>query len=182
MPLLSSHAGLLGMPCPDFKLESVTNQSFQRDDFNDSRALLITFICNHCPYVRAIEDRLIQLSRAFEQKSLSVVAICSNDPISYPDDNKAALLARWQQKNYGFPYLLDEDQDVARAFDAACTPEFYLFDQSRHLFYHGRLDDSWSDESKVAHHELRDAIERLLRGEEAPQKQYPSQGCSIKWR
>jgi peroxiredoxin len=182
MPLLNSHAGLLGMPCPDFKLNSVDDKIFALADFHDSRALLITFICNHCPYVRAIEDRLLRLSRAYDQKSLQVVGICSNDSLNYPDDSKESLLARWQLKNYGFPYLLDVDQDVARAFDAVCTPEFYLFDEARHLFYHGRLDDSWHDEKMVKTEDLKDALERLLAGKDAQEKQYPSQGCSIKWR
>ncbi|MCA9507606.1 MAG: thioredoxin family protein [Myxococcales bacterium] len=182
MVLLKSAASLLGMSCPDFHLESVDGKNYSRDEFRDAKALLITFICNHCPYVKAIEDRLLALAREFENRSIQVVAICSNNADAYPEDSKEKLLDRWQQKNYTFPYLVDEKQDVARAFSALCTPEFYLFDQKRVLYYHGRLDDSWDDESQVSQRELAHAIEQLLDGKEAPQKQHPSMGCSIKWK
>lgn len=182
MALLTSEQGLLGMQCPDFSLMSVDDRSFSRDDFKNAKALLVTFICNHCPYVKAIEDRLIALARTYEHRSVQIVAICSNDANSYPDDSKEQLFDRWTHKNYRFPYLIDEEQNVARAFKAVCTPEFYLFDQDRRLFYHGRLDDSWRDEKKVTSHDLASAIEQLLTGQNPPEPQYPSQGCSIKWR
>ncbi len=182
MPLLTSNSGLLGMPCPDFHLQSVLGEKFSLDSFKKSQALLICFICNHCPYVKAIEDRLIGLSKRYEERSLQVVGICSNDAKNYPDDAKDKLLARWKDKNYGFPYLVDEEQNVARAFSAVCTPEFYLFDADRRLFYHGRLDDSWNDEAKVKKQDLLLAIDALLSNEEAPMPQHPSMGCSMKWR
>ncbi|OPZ23259.1 MAG: thiol-disulfide oxidoreductase [bacterium ADurb.BinA186] len=182
MALLTSEQGLLGMQCPDFSLKSVDDQSFSRDDFKNAQALLITFICNHCPYVKAIEDRLIALARSYEQKSVQLVAICSNDAKTYPEDSKEQLFHRWMQKKYGFPYLVDEEQNVARAFKAVCTPEFYLFDQDRRLFYHGRLDDSWREAQNVKSQDLAQAIEKLISGQNPPEQQYPSQGCSIKWR
>jgi len=181
MALLDSHAFDRNFPCPAFGLYSVDDQFFQRSDFDESKALLVAFICNHCPYVKAIEDRLVALRKKYNTSDLAMVGICSNDPSSYPDDSKAMLLKRWQEKNYGFPYLLDVDQQVAHAFDAVCTPDLFLFDKKRKLFYRGRLDNNWRDQSQVSKHDLTDALELLLKDQEPPTEQIPSQGCSIKW-
>jgi hypothetical protein len=101
------------------------------------------FICNHCPYVQAIEDRIIALGREYGPRGVQLVGVCSNDPTDYPDDRPERLLARWREKRYGFPYLIDESQAVARAFNAVCTPDLYVFDGDRTLAYHGRIDDDW---------------------------------------
>ena len=172
----------LGTLCPEFDLPSVDGRRYRKGDFQGSEFLLVTFLCGHCPYVKAVEQRIVQLAARYDAKKLQVVAICSNDPTDYPEDRPEALLQRWQDKHYGFPYLIDESQETARAFDAQCTPEFYLFDKGRNLFYHGRLDDSWKDESKVTRHELQEAIDGALRGEPPVQQQNPSMGCSIKWK
>lgn len=182
MPPLNSQPNLLGLKAPDFCLDSVDDNNYRLEDFKHSEALLVCFICNHCPYVKAIEDRLIAIAQRYDEKSLQVVGICSNDAENYPDDAKDKLLARWKEKHYGFPYLVDENQSVARAFSAVCTPEFYLFDKERTLVYHGRLDDSWNDAAKVKKEELVMAIEALLAEQELPAPQHPSMGCSIKWR
>ncbi|HXJ35224.1 MAG TPA: thioredoxin family protein [Candidatus Eisenbacteria bacterium] len=172
----------LGTPCPDFHLRSVEGATVARDDFRAKPALVVMFICNHCPYVQAVEDRLIALARDYAPKGVQVVGICSNDPTHYPDDAPPKLLARWRAKGYGFPYLVDESQDVARAFDAVCTPDIYVYDRARRLAYHGRIDDNWKDAAAVKRHELRAALDAVLAGTAPSREQLPSLGCSIKWK
>jgi hypothetical protein len=132
--------------------------------------------------VKAVEDRIIRLARAFEGRGVQMVAICANDAEGYPDDAFDKLEERWQAKGYGFPYLHDEKQDVARAFGAVCTPDIFVYDRARKLAYRGRIDDSWKDESKVTRQELREALEALVAGQTPSGQQRPSMGCSIKWR
>ena len=176
----------LGAPCPSFRLPAVDGKTYARDDFAASAALCVMFICNHCPYVKAVEDRLIRLARAFGGRGVQMVGICSNDAESYPDDSFDKLRDRWRDKEYGFPYLYDEAQDVARAFGAVCTPDIFVYDRGndglRRLAYRGRIDDSWKDESKVTRHELAEALEALVSGRAPSAQQRPSMGCSIKWR
>jgi peroxiredoxin len=172
----------IGAPCPDFRLPAVDGSTVARDDFAQAPVLVVLFICNHCPYVKAVEDRIIGLQRAFGPRGAQLVAICSNDAESYPDDAFDKLRERWLDKGYGFPYLHDESQAVARAFDAVCTPDIFVYDRDRRLAYRGRLDDSWKDESKVTRRELADALEALLTGKLPAALQRPSMGCSIKWR
>ena len=182
MPALFSLNLEIGEDCPAFSLPSVDGKTYSLDSFIESKSLLIAFICNHCPYVRAIEDRLIALSKAYSAHDLQVVGICSNDFETYTEDAPAKLLSRSLEKKYGFPYLVDETQSVARAFNAQCTPDLYLYDEHRRLFYHGRLDDSWKDPAKVTKEELKEAIEAVLEGRPPPKDQSPTMGCSIKWK
>ena len=172
----------LGSPCPAFHLPGVDGQTHDLRDFDKSSVLVVMFICNHCPYVQAVEDRLIRLARALGPRGAAFVGVCSNDAATYPDDAFDKLAERWQRKAYGFPYLHDEDQEVARAFDAVCTPDIFVYDRERRLAYRGRIDDSWKDESKVTRRELADAIEALLGGGRPAAEQRPSMGCSIKWK
>ena len=172
----------LGAPCPSFQLPAVDGKTYGRDDFAASPVLCVMFICNHCPYVKAVEDRIIRLARAFEGRGVQMVAICSNDAESYPDDAFDKLRDRWRDKGYGFPYLYDQAQDVARAFAAVCTPDIFVYDRARKLAYRGRIDDSWKDESKVIRQELAEALEALVSGRASSAQQRPSMGCSIKWR
>jgi peroxiredoxin len=172
----------LGAPCPDFRLPRVDGGHFGLADAAGARVLVVMFICNHCPYVQAIEDRLVALARAYEGRGVQLVGICSNDPTDYPDDRPERLLARWHDNAYGFPYLLDATQQVARVFGAVCTPDLYVYDAERRLAYHGRLDDSWKDEMAVTHRELAVAVDALLAGRRPETRQMPSMGCSIKWR
>ena len=172
----------LGTPCPDFRLPSVDGRTFSRDDFQDRRALVVMFICNHCPYVQAVEDRIIELARDYDGSGVQVVGICSNDPTDYPDDRPERLLERWHAKRYGFPYLVDESQDVARAFDAVCTPDLYVYDGARRLAYHGRLDDNWKEPGRVKRRDLAAALDAILTGSSPAREQIPSIGCSIKWK
>jgi len=172
----------LGAPCPDFRLPAVDGKTYARDDFPAKPALVVMFICNHCPYVKAVEDRLIRLAREFEPRGVQFVAVCANDAENYPDDAFDKLAARWRERGYGFPYLHDEAQDVARAFGAVCTPDIFVFDRDRRLAYRGRIDDSWKDESRVTRRELADALDALVAGKQPSREQRPSMGCSIKWR
>jgi peroxiredoxin len=172
----------LGTPCPDFRLPSVDGRTVARDDFRDRPVLAVLFICNHCPYVRAVEDRLIALQRQYGPRGVQLVGICSNDPTDYPDDRPERLLARSREKAYGFPYLVDATQDVARAFQAVCTPDIFVYDAERKLAYHGRVDDSWQQPAKVKSKDLAAAFEALLAGLRPSREQHPSIGCSIKWR
>jgi peroxiredoxin len=177
----------LGAPCPDFRLPAVDGKSYAREDFAGKPVLVVMFICNHCPYVKAVEDRLIRLAREFEPQGVQFVAVCSNDAENYPDDAFDSLAARWRERGYGFPYLHDEAQDVAHAFGAVCTPDIFVYDygdkgKDRRLAYRGRVDDSWKDESRVTKRELAEAIEALVAGQRPSREQRPSMGCSIKWR
>ncbi len=169
MALTSSTDLKIGSACPSFTLVSVDGKTYSLSDFSNSKALLIAFICTHCPYVKAIEDEFLALSKAFGSEDLQVVGICSNDATKYPDDSPEALLKHWQEKQFGFPYLLDTTQEVAKSFDAVCTPDLYVYDAHRKLYYHGRFQ------------ELGQAVRDLIAGKAAPVTQTPSMGCSIKW-
>jgi peroxiredoxin len=172
----------LGAPCPDFRLPAVDGKTYGRDDFATKQALVVMFICNHCPYVKAVEDRLIRLAREFEGRGVQFVGVCANDAESYPDDAFDKLAARWRERGYGFPYLHDEAQDVAHAFGAVCTPDIFVYDRDHRLAYRGRIDDSWKDEGRVTRRELAEALEALVAGQRPAREQRPSMGCSIKWR
>jgi peroxiredoxin len=172
----------LGTPCPNFRLPAVDGKTYARDDFAAAPVLVVMFICNHCPYVKAVEDRLIRLGRELGPRGAQLVGICANDAVTYPDDGFDKLAARWRERGYGFPYLHDESQEVARAFGAVCTPDIFVYDRDRRLAYRGRIDDSWKDETKVQRRELAEAIEALLAGRAPSAEQRPSMGCSIKWR
>ncbi|MBI3131812.1 MAG: thioredoxin family protein [Acidobacteria bacterium] len=180
MALLESTMTPLGSPCPDFALPGVDGRTWARADFREP-LLLVAVMCNHCPYVQAIDDRLNDLAKAYAGRC-AVVGINPNDAVAYPDDDFAAMRTRAALKGYAFPYLRDEDQSVARAFGAVCTPDFFLYDAARSLRYRGRLDDSWKDAAAVKHRDLAQAIEALLEGAEPVGDQRPSMGCSIKWK
>jgi peroxiredoxin len=190
---VESSQPVLGSACPDFRLPAVDGKVYGRDDFAASPVLVVMFICNHCPYVKAVEDRLIALQREFAAggqtaPDVQLVGICANDAASYPDDAFDKLRERWEAKQYGFPYLHDESQAVARAFGAVCTPDIFVYDRpnpaslQRQLAYRGRIDDSWKDPGKVTRRELHQAVVALLNGQRPASDQKPSLGCSIKWR
>lgn len=172
----------LGAACPDFRLPAVDGRTYARDDFAASPVLVMMFICNHCPYVQAVEDRLIRLAREYGPRGVAFVGVCANDAVTYPADAFDKLAARWRERGYGFPYLHDEAQDVARGFGAVCTPDIFVYDAQRRLAYRGRIDDSWKDESKVTRRELAGAVDALLAGKHPSREQRPSMGCSIKWK
>ena len=154
----------IGASCPDFRLPATDGRTYSRDDFAGAKAFLVMFICNHCPYVKAIEDRLIALGRSYAGQAVKIVAICANDAENYPADSFPELKKRAEEKGYPFPYLYDESQAVARSFGAVCTPDFFLYDGAMKLSYRGRLDDSWKEPENVKSEELRAAIDALIAG------------------
>jgi thiol-disulfide isomerase/thioredoxin len=172
----------IGFPCPDFRLPSVAGSTVARDDYKDAPVFGVFFTCNHCPYAKAIEPRLLELEKDYRDKGFRFVAISVNDAATHPEDSFDNMKKRARERGYAFPYLYDESQETARAFDAVCTPDLYLFDRERKLAYHGRLDDSPMDAAKVKRRELREALDALLAGRTPDAKQNPSIGCSIKWK
>lgn len=174
----------LGTPAPTFELRDVVSeQTYSLDSFTDNSALLIMFICRHCPYVVHVEQELAKIGRDYLNTGLGILAISSNDPIGYPDDAPPKLKDMAQRLRFTFPFCHDETQDVAKAYRAACTPDFYLFDRDRRLAYHGQLDDSRPSNGKpVTGRDLRAAIQALLAGTPVTGTQRPSIGCSIKWK
>jgi thiol-disulfide isomerase/thioredoxin len=178
----------LGTPCPNFNLPSMEGRTqdetknYGLENFKDRKVLVVMFLCNHCPYVKAIEDRVIELQRRYAGRSVQLVGICSNDPTDYPEDSYENLRRRWHERNYGFPYLHDADQSIAKTFGAVCTPEFFVYGADRFLAYHGRMDDNWKEPSQVKQRDLIEAIDALLIGRQPDPNQVPSMGCSIKWK
>ena len=183
MALTESTMLELGTTAPDFALtDVVTGKTVRRDDFRGQKGLLVMFICTHCPYVKHIEKGLAQLGSDYAGK-LGIVAISSNDAENYPDDNPAGLKAQARRVGFDFPYLYDESQKVARAFDAACTPDIYLFDKDLKLVYRGQFDGSRpSSNVPVTGQDLRGALDAVLRGEKPSTDQKASIGCNIKWK
>ncbi len=182
MPTYSVEDLPLGTKMPAFSLLSVCGEAFDSQQLSGAPAVIV-FTCGHCPYVQAIEDRMLALAREFIPKGVRWVGIASNDPSLYPtEDSPEALCQRVHEKDYPFPLLFDETQAVAKAFGAQCTPEFFVFDAKGLLYYHGRLDDNWKDPAAVTRQDLRLALQSLLQGAPAPHLQYPAMGCSIKWK
>ncbi len=180
MALTESTMVPLGTACPDFTLPGVDGRLWSLHDAH-TPLLLVAVICNHCPYVQAIDDRLNDLAKAYAGRCL-VLAVSGNDAVAYPEDSFEAMRRRAGAKGYAFPYLWDEEQTFVRALGAVCTPDFFLFDAHRRLVYRGRLDDSWKDPARVQRQELREAIEAALAGRDPLDPQHPSMGCSLKWR
>jgi peroxiredoxin len=174
----------LGTKAPDFELpDVVTGRTVSVRDFDPKRALLVMFICRHCPYVRHVRSELARLGRDFADSELAIVAISSNDPTEYPEDAPESLAEEAREAGYAFPYLFDETQEVAKAYTAACTPDFFLFDTDRALVYRGQLDASRPSNSlPVTGADLRAAIDAVLSGAPIADDQRASIGCSIKWR
>lgn len=181
MALTYTPASELGQKCPDFILPAVDGKTFSLKNFVNGQPLVVMFICNHCPYVKAIEDRLIALGHDLKKMDINLVAICSNDPQNYPEDSFENLKKRWTEKNYSFPYLHDADQKVAHAFGAVCTPDYFVYNSDLVLSYRGRLDDSWKDPSQVTRRELLQAVTDLKNKKPISFTPTPSMGCSIKW-
>jgi peroxiredoxin len=174
----------LGTEAPDFALPDVlTNRTVSLSGFDDASALLVMFICAHCPYVGHVRPELARLGRDFADSALAIVAISSNDPESYPEDSPKGLAEESRDAGYDFPYLFDETQEIAKAYTAACTPDFFLFDSDRKLVYRGQLDSSRPKNGvPVTGEDLRAAIDAVLTGGKVTDDQRPSVGCSIKWR
>ncbi len=174
----------LGTLAPAFTLRDVVDgQTYRLDSFDGKAALLIMFICRHCPYVQHVEDEIAKIGRDYAETGLGIIAVSSNDPAAYPDDAPAKLKEMAGRLAFQFPFCFDETQEVAKAYRAACTPDFYLFDRERRLAYRGQLDDSRPGNHKpVTGRDLRAAIDVLLAGKAVALNQKASIGCSIKWK
>lgn len=169
-------------PAIDFQLKGVDDKIYSLKDFEDYKILVIVFMCNHCPYVKAVIKRLVNLQEKFLDKSVRFIGINPNDELTYPEDSFDNMKLFYKDNNMNFPYLRDETQEVTRLFDAICTPDIFVYDGQRRLKYRGRIDDNWKDETQVKNKELEKALNLLLEEKEIDFKQIPSMGCSIKWK
>jgi peroxiredoxin len=183
MTRLGSAMAALGTPAPDFALADTNGNIVTRDEFADAPALLVLFICNHCPFVKHVAFELASIGHDHADNGVAIVAINPNDPEAYPEDSPDNMKAEKERVGYTFPYLFDASQDVARAYGAVCTPDVFLYDADRRLFYRGQIDDSRPNNGlPVTGRDLREAIDAVLGSLPAPEEQRPSIGCSIKWR
>ncbi|HIN95417.1 MAG TPA: thioredoxin family protein [Planctomycetes bacterium] len=173
----------LGTTAPDFSLLNVNGQTVSRSDFQDAKGLLVIFMCNHCPFVIHLADQLAQFARDYHDAGLAIVAISSNDVSNHPQDSPEQMVHEAEQRGYIFPYLYDEEQEVAKAYHAACTPDFFLFDGNHQLVYRGQFDSSRPDSGiPVSGEDLRQAVDAMLAGQAVSEDQQPSLGCNIKWK
>jgi len=173
----------LGTRAPDFSLPNVDGSTVSRSDFAGHPALLVIFLCNHCPYVKHVAAGVAQLARDYQDRGVAVVGISSNDAANYPADSPEQMIHEVENRGYTFPYLYDETQEVAKAYRAACTPDFFVFDRDQKLVYRGQMDSSRPDSGiPVTGADLRAALDAVLAGKPLPADQKPSIGCNIKWR
>ena len=173
----------LGTEAPAFSLPDTNGAKVSITDFDNAPALLVVFMCNHCPYVKHIQMAFVSLVKEYQAKGVAVVGINSNDVESYPDDSPDLMARDARQFGYTFPYLYDETQEVAKAYRAACTPDFFLFDGKRKLVYRGQMDSSRPGNDKpLTGEDLRVALDAVLSGDVVSTKQRPSMGCNIKWK
>ena len=184
MALTPSNMLPLGTKAPHFKLLcAVTGKEFSLDELKSDKATVVMFICNHCPYVKHVQRGLVELANDYMPKGISFIAINSNDAEKYTEDSPANMKSVALNLGYHFPYLFDETQEVARAYAAACTPDFYVFDAALKLVYRGQMDDSRPGNGKpVTGRNIREALDRILKGEPVGEDQVPSIGCNIKWK
>ncbi|HEX9759043.1 MAG TPA: thioredoxin family protein [Nitrospiria bacterium] len=171
----------IGDQAPAFTLPGVDGKTYSLDSFKDKKIIVVMFTCNHCPYVQAYEPRLVDIQRETRDQGVAFVAINANETLNYPEDDFPKMVKRAKEKNYNFPYLRDETQEVADAYGAHFTPEIFLFDQERRLRYTGRIDDHWQDPKKAQSHDLRNAIEALLAHQDIEVPETHAMGCTIKW-
>lgn len=171
----------IGSKIPNFNLPGIDGKSYSPSTFQDSKVLIVIFTCNHCPYVKAYEDRLINLQKEFLDKAVRFIAINSNDEINYPEDSFENMVKRAKEKGYNFPYLRDKTQETAKIFGASHTPEIFVFNQNRTLQYHGGIDDSWKEPNKVTKKYLKNAIEAILSDKPIENTNTQAIGCTVKW-
>jgi peroxiredoxin len=183
MPATPSTMLPLGTPLPAFSLPDFDGRTVTDRDSPDAAALIVAFLCPHCPYVKHVRAAFVQLVQEYQPRGVAVVAINSNDANAFPDDNPAGMRREATEAGFTFPYLFDEQQEVAKAFQAACTPDFFVFDRDRRLAYRGQFDSSRPNSGTPASGaDLRGALDRLLAGQPVPAAQHPSTGCNIKWK
>jgi peroxiredoxin len=173
----------LGTQAPDFSLPDTNGKMVSLADFSGKSALLLAFICNHCPYVKHVAAGLSELAKDYQKRGVAIAGINSNDVANYPEDSPAKMTEEVKFRGYTFPYLYDETQSVAKAYGAACTPDFYIFDKDRKLVYRGQMDSSRpSSGLSVTGEDLRAALDAVLSGKQVTAQQKPSIGCNIKWK
>lgn len=183
MALVNSTMMALGTVAPDFRLPDTEGRWVGRDDFKGRRGLLVMFICNHCPYVKHVRAELAAIGRDYLPKNVGIVAINANDAATYPPDSPEKMREEVREAGYGFPYLYDESQSVAKAYRAACTPDIFLFDGEFRLVYRGQIDATRPKSGLTADgRDLRAALDAVLAGRPVPEPQVPSIGCNIKWK
>ena len=183
MPLTPSTMLELGTTMPHFSLCDTDGKTVSLPDFKDAKAYLMIFMCNHCPFVKHVASGLAELGKEYQARDVAVVGINSNDVANFPDDSPEKMELEKQAQGYTFPYLMDETQQVAKSYRAACTPDFYVFDSDRKLAYRGQMDDSRPDSGiPVTGSDLRAALDAVLAGQPAPADQKASIGCNIKWK
>jgi peroxiredoxin len=171
----------LGDSAPEFSLKGVDGGVTSLSSFKDAKALVVIFSCNHCPYVMAYEDRVIQLQKDYASKGVRFVAINSNDAVNYPDDSFDNMVKRAKEKGFNFPYLRDDAQAAAKAYGATHTPHLFVFDGARKLAYTGKIDDNWQDPAAVKSRFLKDALDDILSGKKPRVPETHAIGCTIKW-
>jgi len=167
---------------PDFSLPDLNGKIVSLNDFKDAKAYLIAFICVHCPYVKHLENEFATLASKYKEKSVAVIAINSNDPNHDPDDNLEGMKQQASKYNFTFPYLVDESQEIAKSYQAACTPDFYVFDQKKELVYRGQFDDTRPGQGHPNGEHLKAALDAVLNNQSVLENQKPSSGCNIKWK
>ena len=172
----------IGSSMPAFDLKGIDGKIYSSNTYKGKKALIIIFSCNHCPYVQAYEDRIISIQKDYEEREVALLAINSNDDSQYEEDSFQNMLKRAEEKRFNFPYLRDEDQSIAKKFDASHTPEIFVFDDRRKLVYHGKIDDNWKEPEKVKSKYLRNALDELLAHKEISVPETFSIGCTIKWK
>jgi len=189
MSLTESMMAELGTPAPSFELPTA-NPSVDDfhggvralEDYDDADAVVIVFMCNHCPYVKHIEDALVNVASEFQEQGVQFIGICSNDAERQPEDGFERMVERAQEKDYSFPYLHDESQDVAREYGALCTPDVFIYDGDRDLVYRGRFDETTPKKGEAHGGDLKQALVELLETGTVEMEQHPSMGCNIKWK
>lgn len=173
----------LGTSALNFSLPDTKGNMTSLSDFNEAPALLVVFMCNHCPFVKHILSRLVELVKEYQEKGVAVIGINPNDVTAFPEDSPRMMAKLVKKEGFTFPYLFDENQEVAKAYRAACTPDFFLFDKERKLVYRGQMDDSRPDSSiPVTGLDLIKAMDAVLAGRDVGSEQKPSMGCNIKWK
>lgn len=182
MVLFESEMTPLGSQAPDFTLPGIDGNMYTLEDFGEASLLVIIFLCNHCPYVQGIWEKLVALETEMQERNVQFVGINSNDAENYPEDSFEKMKEYADSYNMSFPYLFDETQDTAKEYGAVCTPDIFVYDQARKLVYRGRLDNAGPNAGTGTSEDLKDALTSILEGNGAPEVQYPSMGCSIKWK
>jgi len=189
MALTYSRMTALGMEAPTFDLplanpqvDEIDRPTRRLEDYAEAEALVVVFMCNHCPYVVHVEETLLDVARSYQARGVAFVGISANDAEQYPEDSFERMAERTRQKKYPFPYLYDASQDVARAYGALCTPDFFIYDQDRRLVYQGRFDETRPRQGTPTGRDLRQALDEVLASGSVTMEQHPSMGCNIKWK